>query len=69
MAETVFKKIELVGTSPNSFAEAAANAVEKAAETENAMRWFEVVEMRGAIADGKVSQYQTTVRIGCKADD
>ncbi len=68
MADPVFKKIELVGTSPNSFAEAAANAVEKAAQTEDAMRWFEVVEMRGAIADGKVSQYQTTIRVGCKAD-
>lgn len=69
MADPAFKKIELVGTSPNSFAEAAANAVAKAAETENGMRWFEVVELRGAIADGKVSQYQTTIRIGCKAGE
>jgi len=69
MADAVFNKIEVVGTSPNSFAEAAANAVAKVAEKTSGLRWFEVVELRGAISDGKISQYQTTIRIGCRADD
>ena len=68
MSETVYKKIEIVGTSPKSFADAASNAVKKAAATVHGMSWFEVAEMRGAIKDGKVSEYQTTVRIGFKID-
>ncbi len=68
MAETTYKKIEVVGTSPKSFADATANGVAKAAETVHGMSWFEVVEMRGAIADGKVKQYQVTLKIGFKVD-
>lgn len=66
MADSVFKKIEIVGTSANSFEEATVNAVAKAAEMTAGASWFEVVEQRGAIADGKVKQYQVTVRVGCK---
>jgi flavin-binding protein dodecin len=68
MADPVYKKIELVGSSPNSFYEAASNAVAKAAESVHGLSWFEVVEMRGSIADGKIKEYQTTVRIGFKVD-
>lgn len=68
MVDAVYKKIELVGTSPNSFTEAAANAIAKAAETVRHMSWFEVVEQRGSIADGKVAQYQVTVCVGFKVD-
>ena len=68
MSNPAYKKIEIVGTSPNSFAEATANGVAKAAESVHGMSWFEVAEMRGAIADGKVSQYQVTLRIGFKVD-
>ena len=68
MPNSVFKKIEVVGTSPESYAKATANAVEKAGESIHGMCWFEVTEMRGAIQDGKVSEYQVTVRIGFKID-
>ena len=51
---TTYKKIELVGTSPVSFAEAVKTAVEEAARSVRGMSWFEVVEERGAIRDGKV---------------
>ncbi len=68
MSNPAYKKIEIVGTSPNSFAEATANGVAKAAESVHGMSWFEVTEMRGAIADGKVSQYQVTLRVGFKVD-
>ena len=68
MADAVFKKIELVGTSSSSFSEAAANAVAKAAETIRNMSWFEVVEQRGAVSDGKIGEYQVTVRIGFRVD-
>jgi flavin-binding protein dodecin len=64
MADPVFRKIDVVGTSTKSFAEAAANGVAKAGESLQNMSWFEVVEMRGSIAEGKIQQYQTTIRIG-----
>jgi dodecin len=68
MVDPTFKKLEIVGTSTESFAKASANAVAKAGETLKGMSWFEVVEMRGAITDGKISQYQVTVRIGARTD-
>jgi flavin-binding protein dodecin len=66
---SVYKKIEVVGTSPVSFAEATKTAVEKAGRTVHHMNWFEVSELRGAIKDGKVSEYQVTLRIGFKLED
>ena len=64
MSNPVYKKIDVVGTSTNSFSEAAANAIAKAGETVRNISWFEVVEQRGSVMEGMVQQYQTTVRIG-----
>jgi dodecin len=68
MTDPVFKKIEVVGTSANSFSEATANAVAKAAETVRHLSWFEVVEQRGNIMEGMIQQYQVTVRIGFRLE-
>ncbi len=68
MANSVFKKIQVVGTSPNSYAEATANAVAKLAQTEKNMSWFEVAELRGAIRDGKIHEFQVTLNVGIKVD-
>jgi dodecin len=68
MPDTVFKKIQLVGTSTKSFSDAAANAIAKAAQTESNLSWFEVVEQRGAISGGKILQYQVTLSVGIKMD-
>jgi dodecin len=68
MANPVFKRIEVVGTSTNSFSEAAANAVAKAGETVRNINWFEVVEQRGSVMEGMIQQYQTTVRIGFRLE-
>lgn len=64
----VYKKIQIVGTSPTSFAEATRAAVEEASRTVRHMSWFEVVEQRGAIRDGKVSEFQVTLLIGFKLE-
>jgi len=64
MSDHVYKKIELVGSSQTSIEEAVQNAIAKAGETVRHMRWFEVVETRGHIADGKVGHWQVTVKIG-----
>jgi flavin-binding protein dodecin len=64
----VYKKIEIVGTSPVSFAEATRVAVEEAAKTIRNMSWFEVAEQRGAVKDGKVLEFQVTLRIGFRVE-
>jgi dodecin len=63
-----YKKIELVGTSPVSFAEAVKAAVEEASKTIRHMNWFEVVEQRGYVKDGKVAEFQVTIRVGFKIE-
>ncbi len=63
-----YKTIELVGTSPVSFAEAVKAAVAEASHTVRHMDWFEVVEERGRIADGKVLEFQVTIKVGFKIE-
>jgi flavin-binding protein dodecin len=63
-----FKVIEVVGTSPVSFAEAVKAAVADAAKTVHEMHWFEVVEERGRITGGAVAEFQVTVKIGFKIE-
>jgi flavin-binding protein dodecin len=62
----VFKITEIVGTSPVSFAEAVKAAVAEAAKTVRDMAWFEVIDERGRIADGRVEEFQVTIKIGFK---
>ena len=63
-----YKKIQVVGTSPVSFAEAVKNAVRDASATIRHMDWFEGVEMRGRLKDGEVAEFQVTIRIGFKLE-
>lgn len=65
MSET-YKIVEIVGTSPNSFAEAVKSGVEEASKTIRRMGWFEVVEQRGRIVDGRVMEFQVTLKVGFK---
>ncbi|HEY8330471.1 hypothetical protein D3C81_1857150 [compost metagenome] len=60
----VYKKIELVGSSRTSIEDAINNALAEAAKTVHNLDWFEVVETRGHIANGKVGHWQVTVKIG-----
>jgi flavin-binding protein dodecin len=64
MTEHVYKKIELTGSSSVGIQQAIENAVSKAAKTIHDMRWFEVVETRGHIDNGKVAHWQVTIKIG-----
>ncbi|MEI6336766.1 MAG: dodecin [Methylococcaceae bacterium] len=64
MPDHIYKKIELTGSSTVGIQEAIENAISKAAETIRDMRWFEVVETRGHISDGKVAHWQVTIKIG-----
>jgi len=60
----IYKITEVVGTSPISFAEAVKAAVAEAAKTIRNLEWFEVIEERGRIDDGKVKEFQVTLKIG-----
>lgn len=64
----VWKVIEIVGESKESFAEAVRNAVEEAGKTVKQMQWFEVTSFRGSVQEGKVSQFQVVVKIGFKVE-
>lgn len=69
MADHVYKKIELVGSSTVSMEDAVTNAVNKAAKSLHNLRWFEVVETRGHIQDEKIAHWQVTVKIGFTLDE
>ncbi|UCC64065.1 MAG: dodecin domain-containing protein [Anaerolineae bacterium] len=69
MNDRVYKLIEVTGTSTTTLEDAIQNAVARAAETVRNLRWFEVVETRGAIQDGQVAQWQVTLKIGFALED
>lgn len=69
MTAHTYKIIELVGTSANGTDEAIRNAIAKAALTIKHIDWFEVLESRGHIVDGKVQHYQVTIKIGFRIED
>jgi len=69
MTESVYKVIELVGTSSVSWEKAAANAVEKAAKSVRDLRIAEVAEMDMQLEDGKVVAYRTKVKVSFKYED
>ena len=69
MSEHVYKKIEIVGSSPNGMEEAVQNALSRASKTVRNMRWFEVTETRGYIEDGKVDHWQVTLKIGVTLEE
>jgi len=63
-----YKIVELVGTSPVSFAEAVKSAVAEASKTVRHIDWFEVVEERGRVANGAVQEFQVTIKAGFKIE-
>jgi flavin-binding protein dodecin len=64
-----YKMIELIGASPKSYAEATRNAVEEASKSIKAMGWFEVVELGGRIEDGRISEFQSKIKVGFRLLD
>lgn len=66
MPDSTYKVVELIGTSPNSWEEAAKKAVERAAQSLRELRVAEVVEQDIVITDGKVEAYRTKVKVSFK---
>lgn len=68
MANHVYKMVELVGSSPSGTDDAIRNAIAQAAATLRHLDWFEVVETRGQIADGKVAHFQVKLKVGFRIE-
>ena len=66
MAESVYKVIELVGTSPNSWEKAAKAAVERAGKSLRDLRVAEVLQQDLDIEDGKVTAYRARIKVSFK---
>ncbi len=66
---STYKKIEIVGTSPESFAKAVDAGVKQASKTLRHLDWFEVSELRGRIEDGEVAEYQVSLKLGMRLED
>ena len=64
MADSVYKIVEVVGTSSESISKAISGAIDKAGTTLRHLGWFEVVQIRGSIENGQIGQYQVTVKVG-----
>ena len=64
MTDSVYKVEEVVGTSETSISKAIEAAVAKAGESLRHLGWFEVVQIRGSVDDGKVKRYQVTLKVG-----
>lgn len=64
MSEKTYKLIELVGVSATSIEEAIQSAIARANQTLKNLDWFEVVEARGLIQEGKVNQFQVKLKVG-----
>jgi flavin-binding protein dodecin len=69
MSDHIYKTVELVGSSSRGVEDAIQKAVAKAAETVRNLRWFQVVETRGHIEDGRIAHWQVTLKVGFTLED
>jgi flavin-binding protein dodecin len=69
VAERTYALTEVVGTSKLGIDEAIHNGVARVAQTVDHLDWFEVVQVRGYIRDGKVDHFQVTMKIGSRLED
>ena len=60
----IYRVIELVGSSEKSIEDAVSSAIARANQTIRHLRWFEVVQTRGHVENGKVAHYQVTLKVG-----
>jgi flavin-binding protein dodecin len=66
MTDSVYKIIDLVGSSPNSWEEAAANAVDTASKSLRDLRIAEIVKLDMKVENGKITDYRARVKLSFK---
>ena len=68
MTNHVYKMVEIVGSSTSGTDDAIRNAVSTASASLRHLDWFEVVQMRGHLVDGKVAHYQVTLKVAFRLE-
>lgn len=66
--DAIYRRTDIVGSSTNSVSDAVEKAVARASRTLRNVEWFEVTEIRGRVSDGKVAQYQVSMKIGFRLE-
>lgn len=69
MSNHTYKMLELVGSSESSIEDAINNAIAECSKSVKNVEWFEVVQTRGHIVDGKVAHFQVTLKIGFRIEN
>lgn len=69
MSDHVYQLVELVGSSSSSSDDAIRNAIAQAAASTKHIGWFEVVQTRGHVVEGKVAHFQVTLKVGYRMGD
>ena len=69
MSDHIYKVIELAGSSQTSIEDAIQSAIARASRTLKNLRWFEVVQTRGHLEDGKIHHYQVVLKVGFTLED
>jgi dodecin len=64
MSDHVYKHIELTGSSRTSIEDAIQTAIARASQTIRGMHWFQVMDTRGYLEEGKIAYWQVTVKVG-----
>jgi flavin-binding protein dodecin len=64
MSDHVYKVLELTGSSAKSTDDAVQTAIEKASKTIRNIKWFEVIDQRGHVENGRVAHWQVTLKVG-----
>ncbi len=68
MGGNTYRLTEIVGTSDQTVDDAIRSGVSKASETLRNLDWFQVTEVRGSIADGTVSEFQVSMKVGFRVE-
>jgi flavin-binding protein dodecin len=68
MPDHVYKSVEITGSSPEDVTDAIRRAIAKASETVRHIDWFEVVSVRGHVADGDIAHFQVTLKVGFRLE-
>ena len=69
MPDHVYRIIEVAGSSENSIEDAIRNAVARASRTLRQVGWFEVLQTRGHVEEGKVAHFQVILKVGFTLED
>ncbi len=69
MSDHVYRLVEIVGTSTTDVTDAISKGIERANKTLDNLDWFEVSQIRGHLAEGRVAHYQVTMKVGFSVKD